>query len=134
MTPALREQLRLRANDCCEYCQMPQRYDDLPFQIDHILAEQHGGLTTAANTCLACVACNKFKGPNIAGFDPASRQVVRLFHPRRHKWSRHFHWEGAVLIGRTSIGRTTVAVLRINSLERVALRLSLIEEGVFPPD
>jgi 5-methylcytosine-specific restriction endonuclease McrA len=62
-----------RADDCCEYCRMPQQYDDLPFQIDHILARQHGGPTTLSNTGLACMACNKFKGPNIASIDGATR-------------------------------------------------------------
>ncbi len=29
-----------RAQGCCEYCRMPQIYDELPFEIDHIVAEQ----------------------------------------------------------------------------------------------
>jgi hypothetical protein len=123
-----------RAKRCCEYCRMPQEFDDLPFQIDHILARQHGGSTTSANTGLACMACNKFKGPNIASLDPATRKLVPLFHPRRHKWTRHFRWQGPVLIGRTPIGRATIWVLCINLPERVALRALLIDEGVFPPD
>lgn len=36
-----------RAQQTCEYCQMPQEYDEFPFQIDHILARKHGGLTDA---------------------------------------------------------------------------------------
>jgi hypothetical protein len=51
-----------------------------------------------------------------------------LFHPRRHKWSQHFRYEGAVLIGRTVIGRTTIRVLRINREEAVTLRESLLAE------
>jgi hypothetical protein len=31
-----------------------------------------------------------------------------LYHPRRHKWDYHFCFDGARLIGRTAIGRTTL--------------------------
>ena len=57
----------------------------------------------------------------------------RLFHPRVHKWSAHFRWDGPMLVGRTDIGRTTVEVLEINLPHRVAMREALIDEGVFPP-
>ena len=30
-----------RAGDRCEYCQMPQSRDPIPFEIDHIIAENH---------------------------------------------------------------------------------------------
>jgi HNH endonuclease len=33
-----------RANRCCEYCRIPADVSLLPFQIDHIIAEKHGGL------------------------------------------------------------------------------------------
>ena len=112
---------------------MPQEFDDLPFQVDHILAQQHGGMTTASNTCLACVACNKHKGPNLSGVDPVTHRVVRLFNPRRSQWNRRFRWNGVVLVGKTAGARATVAVLRINSSERIALRSMLMQEEAFPP-
>jgi hypothetical protein len=55
-----------------------------------------------------------------------------LFHPRRHKWDRHFRWNGPRLVGRTPIGRTTVVVLALNDPDLVAVRMALIEEGRFP--
>jgi hypothetical protein len=122
-----------RAGHCCEYCRMPHRYDPGTFEIDHVLAQSHGGRTTASNLCLACFSCNSFKGPNLAGVDGKTRKVVPLFHPRRHKWHRHFRWVGALLVGRTSVGRATIATLRINLDHRIAFRQELIEEGVFPP-
>jgi len=42
-------------------------------------------------------------------------------------------WQGAYLIGRTVVGRATVAVLQINHPVRVQLRERLIGEGLFPP-
>jgi len=113
---------------------MPQEFDDLPFQIDHIIAEQHGGPTTPGNLSVCCVACNKFKGPNLSGIDDKTGKVVRLFDPRRLRWQRHFRWKGPFLIGRTAIGRATVRVLQMNLDFRVALREMLIREGVFPGD
>jgi HNH endonuclease len=125
--------VRRRAQNVCEYCRMPQEYDDLPFQIDHIIARKHGGLTTARNLALACFLCNNHKGPNIAGRDPRTGRIIRLFHPRQHEWQQHFQWEGAHLVGVTAIGRATVAVLEMNLPHRIALRQSLIEENLFPP-
>jgi HNH endonuclease len=43
------EKVRARAGDRCEYCRVPRRFDPLPFQVDHIVAEQHGGRTILEN-------------------------------------------------------------------------------------
>ena len=56
MERQLRELVWRRAQSRCEYCRMPQEYDDLPFEIDHVIAESHGGPTRAANLALACFA------------------------------------------------------------------------------
>jgi hypothetical protein len=111
---------------------MPQHYDDIPFELDHILAKKHGGLTVADNLALSCFWCNSFKGSDIGSWDRVTRRLVSLFKPRRHKWSRHFRWRGAHLLARTAHGRVTIALLRINHPLRVELRTRLIEEGVFP--
>ncbi len=111
---------------------MPQQFDPLPFEVDHIIAEKHLGPTKPSNLALACFQCNNFKGPNIAGLDPVTKKLVPLFDPRHDNWQDHFAWKGALLIGRTSIGRATVQVLAINLAHRFAHRSSLILEGVFP--
>ena len=49
------------------------------------------------------------------------------------KWSRHFRWDGPILVGRTAVGRTTIEVLKINDEAYVQTRAALITEGVFPP-
>ena len=73
------------------------------------------------------------RGTDLAGLDPRTRKLTALFNPRRHKWSRHFRWEGPVLRGLTPIGRVTTAVLHINDPFRVELRAGLIAESLFPP-
>jgi len=133
MNAALLEQVRQRAAALCEYCRMPESVVRLPFQIDHVMARQHGGLTILANCAYSCLPCNKFKGPNIAGIDPKTKKLTALFHPRRNVWHRHFRWDGPYLRGRTAIGRTTVLVLNINEPGYVAVRQTLIDEGRFPP-
>ncbi len=132
MEAALVRQVWQRAGDCCEYCRIPQDRTNLTFEIDHIIPRKHSGPTVARNLALGCFWCNSFKGSDISGLD--GRKLTPLFNPRRHKWSRHFRWDGPFLRGRTPIGRVTVAVLRINTPLRVEHRTGLIEEGVFPPD
>jgi len=80
-----------------------------------------------------CSFCNSYKGPNIAGYDPQLNKLQRLFNPRSDEWHDHFEWDGAILLGTTAIGRTTVEVLRINAADRVAHRLLLIDSGLFFP-
>jgi hypothetical protein len=111
MDEALEELVRQRARHCGEYCRLPARYSSTPFQFDHVIAEQHGGRTVASNLAFACLACNNHEGPNLGGIDPRTGKRGWLFNPRRHKWSRHFRWNGPILEGRTPIGRATIAVL-----------------------
>jgi hypothetical protein len=122
-----------RARARCEYCRLAQEHSILTFEIDHIVPRKHGGATVLSNLCLSCFYCNKFKASDLAGLDPRTQNLVRLFNPRRQKWERHFRWDGPLLVGRTPVGRTTVAVLRINLPLRIAHRAALIETGVFPP-
>jgi hypothetical protein len=124
------ERVRQRAHGRCEYCHLPASRSPLPFQIDHIIAEQHGGDTTPRNLAWACLPCNKRKGPNLSGIDPRTRHVVLLFHPRRQRWERHFRWDGPFLRGRTQVGRATVVVLGINDAVYVQVRRELLREGV----
>ena len=132
MDEALRQLIWDRAQDACEYCHLPQRFDILPFQIDHIIAQKHHGPTASDNLALCCYNDNSYKGPNIAGIDPETGEVTRLFHPRRDSWEEHFRWAGPVLVGRTAIGRTTIDVLAINLPERVEHRRLLLLAGVWP--
>lgn len=122
--------VRERARHRCKYCRLPKAYSSIPFEIDHVIAEQHGGPTALGNLALACFADNHHKGPNLAGVDPNTGRKTWLFNPRRHKWQRHFRWDGPPLIGRTPVGRSTIAVLQINAPHRVAQRAALLDEEV----
>ena len=62
-----------------------------------------------------------------------TRDLTRVYNPRQDRRREHFAWQGAVLIGLTAIGRTTIQVLAINDPVAVEARPILIEEGRFPP-
>jgi hypothetical protein len=128
MDDSLEQFVRSRAGDACEYCRLPQRFSHLTFSIDHVIARQHKGETIDSNLALACPFCNRHKGPNIAGIDPETKQITRLFHPRSHLWAEHFLWNGSLLFGKTAIGRTTIVVLAINHAVQVAMRNTVIDE------
>jgi hypothetical protein len=135
MDESLVESVRQRAGGVCEYCKLPEAYHPIPFEVEHVISRQHGGPTVRGNLAYCCLHCNRHKGPNLAGIDrlTSRSRLVRLFHPRRHKWDYHFRWDGPILVGRTPIGRVTVQVLAINDPVRIALRQELIEEELFPP-
>jgi hypothetical protein len=128
----LRQLVWSRAAGLCEYCRMPDEFDPLPFAVDHIRPQFHHGSTTAENLCICCFSCNSFKAVNVAGLDPDTGQLTRLFHPRQDDWTEHFTWDGPTLRGLTAVGRTTIDVLRINLPERVEHRRLLQELGAFP--
>ena len=62
-----------------------------------------------------------------------TREITRLYNPRRDRWEEHFRCRGPQLVGLTAIGRVTIRVLAINHPDAVKLRRELIAEGVFPP-
>jgi hypothetical protein len=128
---ALEAEVIDRAGGRCEYCHFPEAAAELPFHVDHIIAEKHGGPTESANLAWACFSCNSHKGPNIAGLDPLTGNLTRLFHPRSDIWNEHFAFEGAWLRGITDVARTTIAVLNMNDADSIAVRQALTEEGIF---
>jgi hypothetical protein len=132
MDASLRDAVRRRAANLCEYCGLPQEVvRDAPFHVEHIRAKQHGGTNDLSNLALACDRCNLYKGPSLTAVDPKSGQVVSLFDPRREIWSAHFAQRGALIIGLTQTGRATVRLLNMNAARRVELRAALLPRN--PP-
>ncbi|MFZ8829416.1 MAG: HNH endonuclease [Armatimonadota bacterium] len=131
----LRQQVFARAKGRCEYCLFPAEYSNAPMHCEHIIPKSKGGTTTLENLALACAWCNGYKGTQTSGRDPRTGRKVRLFHPRKDRWERHFRWseDGIRIIGKTSIGRATVAALRLNREELVRLRQLLVAVGEHPP-
>jgi HNH endonuclease len=123
MDHALRDLVRRRAAERCEYCRLPQEAEPLfPFHIEHVVPKQHRGSNDADNLALACHHCNLHKGPNLAGLEPETGGLVPLFHPRRDVWREHFEFHRGEIVGLTPTGRATVHVLQLNAPGRVELR------------
>jgi hypothetical protein len=127
---ALRRLVFDRAAGCCEYCLLPEVAVFLSHEVDHVIAEKHEGKTESENLALACSLCNKHKGSDVASVDPTTGEVVRLYSPRRDRWSDHFALNDGQIMGQTPIGRVTVRLLRMNQPERVEERRILMKAGL----
>jgi hypothetical protein len=106
------------------------------FPIDHIVPRSDGGKHDPENLALACQHCNQTKADNSTGLDPVTGATVGLFHPRLQDWERHFEWSVellGVLIGRTPVGRATIATLQLNEAAALGVRRVLMEVGLFDP-
>ncbi len=131
----VRRQVRDRAGNRCEYCQHPALYACAPFVCEHVMPRAGGAGNALSDLAWACPACNGHKYDKTHACDPQTARDVRLFNPRRQRWSRHFTWSADTLrlIGRTATGRATVAALHLNRIELVNLRRALQSIGEHPP-
>ena len=129
---ALRQFVQERAGGRCEYCLYPQDVSFLAFEVEHIIAEKHGGATTADNLALACPYCNRFKGTDLGSLDPETGQLTPFFNPRTQRWADHFRLDGARIAPLTPEGRVTAAILRLNHPDRIMERQRLIQSGKYP--
>ena len=132
----LRQRIRQRAGNRCEYCLSHQDYIMGRLQIDHIQPLAKGGANTEDNLCLACELCNQYKWTQTEAIEPESGELVSLFNPRLQKWQEHFTWnqEGTEIIGITSCGRATIVALRFNNNLAVIVRKNWVKAGWHPPN
>ncbi|MEG4148963.1 HNH endonuclease signature motif containing protein [Microcoleus sp. Pol12B5] len=128
----LRRVVTQRAGEQCEYCRFPQTASLFAFEMEHIIAEKHDGVTEAENLALSCPCCNRFKGTDLASIDPETGQLTPFFNPRLQEWSDHFRLEGGAIVPRTPEGRVTAKILQFNLLERILEREQLISMGQYP--
>jgi hypothetical protein len=126
MEESVRQLVRERAGNRCEYCRVPQRFGTtIRFHVEHIRPRQHGGNDEAENLALACPTCNWNKGPNMSSVDPKTDRPTSLFNPRIDLWKEHFALVGFEIVGLTIVGRATVRLLRMNNPEYVEVRREL---------
>jgi hypothetical protein len=113
-----------RAGHRCEYCRAPESFFSHRLSLDHIVPESCGGPTSLPNLALCCYACQQQKLAFQIGWDWATKAAVRLFNPRRQRWSRHFRWsaDGLRLEGATRMGRATIERLALNHWRQVQAR------------
>lgn len=131
----LRAKIRTEANNQCGYCQSLQKYVLGILEIEHIIPKALGGSDDEENLWLACRLCNNYKGIQTHATDPITNRKVKLFNPRRQKWSQHFTWtnNGSNISGVTACGRATVIALQINNIYAVTVRQAWVSAGWHPP-
>ncbi len=130
----LRLDLAIRANFRCEYCLIPEYFLATTFHVDHNISLKHGGSSRLNNLAFACPHCNQNKGTDIAAMIKGTgegEEVVRFYNPRKDTWGDHFYYASGEILGKTLIAKSTVAILQFNAIERVILRQSLFEIGLY---
>jgi hypothetical protein len=127
----LRQFVIKRAGERCEYCLYPQQAAMFSFEMEHVIAEKHGGTTTADNLALACPYCNRVKGSDLGSLDPETGQLTPFFNPRIDVWQEHFLLEDGYIKPLTPQGRVTVFILQFNHPDRAKERKRLVQAGLF---
>lgn len=131
LSPDLRDKVRQRAGNRCEYCLKPDSVEAYPFHVDHILALKHEGETEFDNLAWACFHCNIAKGTDVASYDTETGTLVPYYNPRIENWHEHFERSGAFILGKTATGRVTVRMLQLNEEAEIETRLQLIAAGLW---
>lgn len=62
ISKSTRLEVAKRANHRCEYCHLHEEDMFLSFELDHIIAQKHGGTDGLDNLAYACTHCNQHKG------------------------------------------------------------------------
>lgn len=128
--------VRSAAQNRCGYCLSPQHLVMARLEIEHILPRARGGTSDESNLWLSCPLCNRYKAGQTDGQDHVSGQVVLLFNPRSQRWSEHFEWtaDGLRIVGKTAIGRATVAALHLSDdPDAIEVRSYWVLVGWHPP-
>ena len=135
ISEAVRERVRQRAGDRCEYCLSPQVLVMGRLQVDHVLPLAKGGSNAEDNLCLACELCNQYKWTKTEAADPQTDETVPLFNPRNQAWHEHFVWseDGVEVLGTSVCGRATIVALRLNNPLAKAVRRNWVKAGWHPP-
>ncbi|MFP4438459.1 MAG: HNH endonuclease [Chloroflexaceae bacterium] len=133
---AVQARVRALAAHRCGYCLSRQQFVLGLLEIEHIIPTARGGTDDEENLWLACRLCNMYKGAQTHARDPVTNRRIRLFNPRRQRWSRHFTWseDGTRIIGRTICGRATVIALQLNNFVAVTVRHAWVTAGWHPPE
>ena len=131
-----RQRVATVAGGRCAYCHTSERVIGPFLEIDHIVPEAAGGTATDHNLTLACPLCNSHKSDRTHAPDPETGAMSPFFHPNEQDWRDHFDWfdNGAIIVGKTPVGRATVAALDMNHPDYVATRRLWVAVGWHPPD
>jgi hypothetical protein len=134
ISAGLRERVRRRAGQACEYCAISEECQVAAFHCDHWVPQSKGGLTIFDNLVWSCPWCNGAKHAATHATSVPGAVSARIFNPREQLWSDHFRWSAdyVSIEGITSTGRATVALLKMNSAKLQRIRQLVLELGLHP--
>lgn len=135
ISDAIYQEVAQDAHDECGYCRVPQCALPYRLEVEHLLPVSVGGDDERKNLWLSCHKCNKFRSNHMVAIDPLTQQEVAIFNPRTDSWPDHFAWQadGLFVVGRTPVGRATVASLSLNDEYHQSARSVWILAGIYPP-
>jgi hypothetical protein len=121
--------VRKRANNLCEYCHADERWQFVPFTIDHIIPISNGGTDSFENLALACFHCNRRKS------DKRFVGEIPIFNPREMYWNEHFVWSKDFLriLPKTETGKVTIELLELNRERLLIIRADDVQVNRHPP-
>ncbi len=128
----LRWKVAERADFRCEYCRIHQNDMFISFEIDHIVAQKHGGGNEIENLAYSCPHCNQHKGSDMVTFVDNYNDVIRLFNPRIDDWEEHFESTTGEIYSETKMGIATIKLLKMNDVDLIILRGLLSDLGRYP--
>jgi hypothetical protein len=128
----LRRMVMARSKRRCEYCLIHEDDTYLGCQVDHVIAEKHGGPTHIDNLSYACTFCNRAKGTDLGSIASGTGELVRFFNPRTDQWTEHFRLNGVQIEPLTVVGEVTARILGFNTSDRLLERDALRLVGRYP--
>ena len=128
----LRQLVKDRAQGRCEYCLLHQDFSIYTHEVDHIIAQKHGGSTTVNNLALSCLSCSRHKGTDLTTFDPITGGIALLFNPRNQIWAEHFILNNGRIEGTTPTGRATASLFMFNTPTHILERQLLMTQKQYP--
>ena len=116
ISAALRREIFEEGRYRCGYCHSEEILMGVSLVPDHIIPLAENGSNARENLWPACRQCNELKNNRTHAEDPQTGELTSLFNPRTQPWFEHFTWNSDFthIEALTSIGRATVAALRLN--------------------
>ena len=132
ISDTIRQKVKDRANNCCEYCRIHQEDFFFPFEIDHIISLRHEGKSNFNNLAFSCGTCNRMKAADIGTYLNEKLEFIRLFNPRMDIWEHNFEINHGEILPLTLIGEATIKLLDLNNPDRIILRQVLMTAKRYP--
>jgi hypothetical protein len=135
ISEATQNKVRQRAKYLCEYCHASEKWQYVPFTVDHVIPLNKGGENSIENLALACFHCNRQKSDKVIFIEETTGAEIPLFNPRIEEWQEHFIWSADALkiIALTPTGQATVKALAFNRERIINIRAADREIGRHPP-